>query len=103
MRLRNKHVADSVIERILAAREAIETEATEVNHPELDTEVLDSNPAAIQAQAETFNDIELQDVNQDEVQAEFDAQEQNLPGLDESQLDVGTLLSGGNAIDAMFK
>ena len=103
MHFRTRSVADTVVERIIAAAKAVESGSAPQSVQLSRAELPDDQRPAMDA---GFTEVESAPVNQQDVQAQFDQQSAmaggggDLPGLDESGLDVGTILSGGNAIDA---
>ncbi len=109
MTISNNHIADSVVERIQAIKQ----------------QFIDNAPASKVVRAEIVRDEfgkmiamvrHLKDGTEERIEmgAPPDAppeglvqisegQDGQLPGLDESGLDVGTILGGGNSLDAALK
>jgi hypothetical protein len=101
MRLRTKHVADSVLERITAARQAVETG----NEPR-QVQSFNMTPAeeADRMEQEMLHAAYAQQQQQEQQQqpAPQGGAAPQVPGLDESGADPATVLGGGDMFDALL-
>ena len=112
MRFREKHIADSVVERIQAISQAIDS-GTKVQAP-VREQIVRGPDGKMTGMTKTMADgtqehMDIGDNGREIPQGFSEVTLENaggfteLPGLDESGLDAGTILSGGNSIDAILK